>query len=92
MPQQNDVVHLCHLSHLASRLRDSRQGPNSYLGEKLIATVAIVTTADQILSETTRTQKAHESKFVGFLVIRGRPCGIRTCDQRIKSPLLYQLS
>jgi hypothetical protein len=22
----------------------------------------------------------------------GRPCGIRTCDQRIKSPLLYQLS
>jgi hypothetical protein len=24
--------------------------------------------------------------------IRGRPCGIRTCDQRIKSPLLYQLS
>jgi len=26
------------------------------------------------------------------LGIRGRPCGIRTCDQRIKSPLLYQLS
>src|SRR5439155_884691 len=22
----------------------------------------------------------------------GRTCGIRTCDQRIKSPLLYQLS
>ncbi|EUC14577.1 hypothetical protein PMI06_006403 [Burkholderia sp. BT03] len=22
----------------------------------------------------------------------GRPYGIRTCDQRIKSPLLYQLS
>jgi hypothetical protein len=28
-------------------------------------------------------------KFCG---ISGRPCGIRTCDQRIKSPLLYQLS
>ena len=25
-------------------------------------------------------------------VFIGRPCGIRTCDQRIKSPLLYQLS
>ena len=37
-------------------------------------------------------QKALERKFVGFLCIRGRPCGIRTCDQRIKSPLLYQLS
>jgi hypothetical protein len=24
--------------------------------------------------------------------IFGRPYGIRTCDQRIKSPLLYQLS
>ena len=40
----------------------------------------------------TRTQKAHDREEVGFLVIRGRPCGIRTCDQRIKSPLLYQLS
>jgi hypothetical protein len=40
----------------------------------------------------TGKQKAHEREFVGFLVIRGRPCGIRTCDQRIKSPLLYQLS
>ena len=39
-----------------------------------------------------RMQKAHEPKFVGFLIILGRPCGIRTCDQRIKSPLLYQLS
>jgi hypothetical protein len=29
----------------------------------------------------------------GFLLVfLGRPCGIRTCDQRIKSPLLYQLS
>ncbi len=25
-------------------------------------------------------------------ILIGRPCGIRTCDQRIKSPLLYQLS
>jgi hypothetical protein len=40
----------------------------------------------------TRMQKAHEPKFVGFSIILGRPCGIRTCDQRIKSPLLYQLS
>jgi hypothetical protein len=39
-----------------------------------------------------KTQKTHEPKFVGFLIILGRPCGIRTCDQRIKSPLLYQLS
>ena len=39
-----------------------------------------------------RMQKAHEPRFVGFLMILGRPCGIRTCDQRIKSPLLYQLS
>ena len=39
-----------------------------------------------------KTQKAHEPKFVGFSIILGRPCGIRTCDQRIKSPLLYQLS
>jgi hypothetical protein len=39
-----------------------------------------------------RNKKAHEPKFVGFLLILGRPCGIRTCDQRIKSPLLYQLS
>jgi hypothetical protein len=30
-------------------------------------------------------QKAHERKFVGLILIRGRPCGIRTCDQRIKS-------
>jgi hypothetical protein len=37
-------------------------------------------------------QKAHEREFVGLILIRGRPCGIRTCDQRIKSPLLYQLS
>jgi hypothetical protein len=31
-------------------------------------------------------QKAHEREFVGLILIRGRPCGIRTCDQRIKSP------
>jgi hypothetical protein len=40
----------------------------------------------------TGKQKAHEPKFVGFLCIRGRPCWARTSDQRIKSPLLYQLS
>jgi hypothetical protein len=34
----------------------------------------------------TRKQKAHEPKFVGLMGIRDRPCGIRTCDQRIKSP------
>jgi hypothetical protein len=43
-------------------------------------------------SKASRKQKAHEREFVGYLGIRGRPCGIRTCDQRIKSPLLYQLS
>jgi hypothetical protein len=30
-------------------------------------------------------QETHERKFVGFVLIRGRPCVIRTCDQRIKS-------
>jgi hypothetical protein len=40
----------------------------------------------------TRNKKAHEPKFVGFSAYLGRPCGARTCDQRIKSPLLYQLS
>ena len=35
-----------------------------------------------------------ESESVGVLDIVwiGRPCRIRTCDQWIKSPLLYQLS
>ncbi len=34
-----------------------------------------------------------QSRRIGFLVlrIRGRPCGIRTCDQRIKSPRRYRL-
>jgi hypothetical protein len=31
-------------------------------------------------------------RVVQVLDLGGRPCGIRTCDQRIKSPLLYQLS
>ena len=39
-----------------------------------------------------KNKKAHEPKFVGFPAYLGRPCGARTCDQRIKSPLLYQLS
>ena len=48
--------------------------------------------ASEATREGPEKQKAHEPKFVGFLEILGRPCGIRTCDQRIKSPLLYQLS
>ena len=32
------------------------------------------------------------SEAFHLLLVLGRPCGIRTCDQRIKSPLLYQLS
>ncbi len=35
---------------------------------------------------------ANPSGLAFSLCIFGRPCGIRTCDQRIKSPLLYQLS
>ena len=39
------------------------------------------------------TQKENARTEVrAFSVKLGRPCGIRTCDQRIKSPLLYQLS
>ena len=42
-------------------------------------------------------QKQERQAVPGVLVhifteFFGRPCGIRTCDQRIKSPLLYQLS
>ena len=43
---------------------------------------------------TLAAQKAKTpTRGLAFLTeFGGRPCGIRTCDQRIKSPLLYQLS
>jgi hypothetical protein len=44
-------------------------------------------------SNLRRAQKQRaQSCGLGSCGISGRPCGTRTCDQRIKSPLLYQLS
>jgi integrase-like protein len=43
-------------------------------------------------TETTPTEKARENLRSQALESAGRPCRIRTCDQRIKSPLLYHLS
>jgi hypothetical protein len=58
-------------------------------GELLIA-LSMRISIDRTFSDATdqraaRKQKAHEREFVGLILIRGRPCGIRTCDQRIKS-------
>jgi hypothetical protein len=47
------------------------------------------------LSPAAETKKPATVEVAGFLTPCGdfgRTCRIRTCDQRIKSPLLYQLS
>ena len=46
---------------------------------------------ERILKQKKQLRSLVTASFC-LLRIRGRPCGIRTCDQRIKSPLLYQLS
>ena len=54
------------------------------------------TGTDRTFSKATRERperkKPTTARTWASCFIRGRPCGIRTCDQRIKSPLLYQLS
>jgi hypothetical protein len=50
------------------------------------------TSAVAAAAEATKKKDFRVEVLDFYCLIRGRPCGIRTCDQRIKSPLLYQLS
>ena len=43
-------------------------------------------------TEITQEKRTSKPKKLQVLDRVGRPCRDRTCDQRIKSPLLYQLS
>ena len=48
------------------------------------------------LGVTQNSRKGQEMRvdevIVGYCFIIGGPCRSRTCDQRIKSPMLYRLS
>jgi hypothetical protein len=89
--EENETLHggrILTVSHADAAVRSAPRRPHG------TGSVRLADCADrgEGRSETAQKNKRPGTFRCRVLEMIGRPCGIRTCDQRIKSPLLYQLS